>query len=83
MMEQERMLSFHDTAVHCDYCGDKITKAHRYCDICGATYCKKCACKPDEGGFDCPFDDCSGHPVPEFRSNSQFDTQPGIYPIFE
>ena len=47
----------------CDICGNhaKLT----YCDCCALAYCHKCAEKPDEGGNDCPNEDCNLYPVME------------------
>ena len=44
----------------CECCGGRqgLTR----CDCCGLWYCTDCACQPDEGGFDCPNDDCNLHP---------------------
>ena len=42
---------------YCDFCGATTI---RRCDVCGAWYCKTCATMPDEGGWDCADEQCSG-----------------------
>ncbi len=52
----------------CDFCG-KGLNVPSACDACGSIYCRSCAApEPDEGGFDCPNQDCNLHPVKEGRT---------------
>lgn len=48
------------SASYCEY-GEHKAKSHQ-CEVCGVTYCKGHAARPDEGGWDCPAQDCAGHP---------------------
>lgn len=47
----------------CDVCGKHSRLTH--CDCCAIAYCRKCAATPDEGGNDCPNDDCNLAPCRE------------------
>ncbi len=53
-----------DAPGRCELCG-RTTAVPSRCDACGTTYCRSCRLKADEGGFDCPVDDCPNHPVIE------------------
>lgn len=49
-----------DMKANKDFC-DLCSKPAVYeCEICEANYCRACASKPDEGGWNCYDEDCPG-----------------------
>lgn len=47
--------------ITCEICGSMVNVYT--CDCCGMRYCVNCNDTPDEGGMDCPNEDCNLHPV--------------------